>query len=278
LVFSIIVAAVILLLSIFIKHNQWEFGDWTRFFYPAARSPRNPYEVRDSFYLSNPPWLVWLLIPFSFLPVDVSLATWIVITILLSTWCIKKLGGDLHIVLLSLCSPAFARVIIQGQIDVIPLLGFTLIATTHRTLYRTAGYLLITIKPQVLGLGALVTWLKLDRRERLIVITSIVAVLVLSLIVHGNWPRTIYHTMLAITGAQHGIHLWPYGLPIGLVLLGVSLKNKDERIGGLATLFFVPYIGLHSLFPYIAVLFTMIPKLWAVLLFVLLWVLALIAT
>ena len=72
-----------------------------------------------------------------------------------------------------------------------------------------------------------------------------------------------------------GIRIWPYGIPIGLVLLVWSLKKMDERVGALSTFFLVPYVGIHSLFPYLAVLFTTIPMLWSTAVFLLLWLLVL---
>jgi len=269
---------VIVALAIVFVRSSWEFRDWTAVFYPAAGSPLDPYGVRAPFYLANPPWLVWILFPFSFLPVELSFAIWIVLTILISAWCIFKLGGDLYIVLLSLCTPAFARVFIQGQVEVLPLLGFTLMLVSPKIYGKTFGYLLLAIKPQVLGLGAVAAWLRLDRRDKVVVIAAVLVIVLISLLLYGNWPSILLSNMSTIADAKHGLHLWPYGIPVGVILIGFSLKRKDAKLGGLSTLFFVPYIGLHSLFPYLALLFTMIPRIWALIVFLLLWGFALLAT
>jgi hypothetical protein len=269
-----VVAAIYLLFGLI----SWDFHDWTGVFYVAGGSPGDPYSVRDPFYLANPPWLVWILFPFSLLPVELSFAFWIVFTIIVSTWCIFKLGGDITIVLLSLCSPAFVRVFIQGQIEVLPLLGFTLMTVSPRILVSSFGYILLAIKPQVLGLGAITAWLKLDRKNKVIVVTAVLVVFLVSLLIYGDWLSIVAHNLSAIADAPHGIHIWPYGIPLGLIFFGISLKRRDPKIGGLSTIFFVPYIGLHSLFPYVAVLFTMIPRVWALIAFISLWALALFAS
>ena len=240
--------------------------------------PGNPYGVHGQFPLANPPWITWVLYPFSFFPVGLSFAIWITLTIVVSAWCIFKLGGDLYVVLLSLCSPAFARVFIQGQIEVIPLLGFTLMMVSPRMVGKTVGYLLLAIKPHVLGLGAIIAWLKLDNRGKLIVLCAALVLLLVTILLYGNWMSSALATLVAAGQSPVGIHIWPYGLPLGLILFATSLKRQNTKLAGLSTIFFVPYIGPHSLFAYVAVLFTMIPRIWATVAFIGLWVIALLAT
>jgi hypothetical protein len=263
--------------SYFIVNSEWDFVDWTSFYHRAASSIKNPYDVRPKFAIANPPWLFWILYPFSFLPSRIALAAWLIVTILVSIWCINRLGGNLYIVFLTLCSPAFVRLFAQGQIDVVVLLGFTLIFTVDRTFWKCIGYILMVIKPNVMGIGAVISWLKLRSREKTIVLATVLGAVLLSFLIHGFWPRKVYENITAlIIPASWGIRIWPYGIPIGLILLGWSINNMDERIGALSTFFLVPYVDVHSLFPYTAVLFTTIPKLWATAVFILLWALALI--
>lgn len=278
--YFIFVLAIILVFgafSYFIVNSEWDFGDWTRYYYRAASSIKDPYDLGPDFALVNPPWLFWILYPFSFLSSRISLAAWLVVTILVSAWCIIRLGGDLYIVLLTLCSPAFARLVAQGQIDVVVLLGFTLILTANSTFWRSIGFILMAIKPNVMGIGAIVGWLKLKSREKLLVLAAVLGVILLSFLFHGFWPKTVYEDVRnLILPASYGIRIWPYGIPIGLALLAWSIKRMDERIGALSTFFLVPYIDVHSLFPYTAVLFTTVSKVWATAVFILLWALALI--
>jgi hypothetical protein len=263
----------------FIESFDWDFVDWTNFYYRAASSVAEPYDIAGTGALANPPWLFWLLYPFSFLPSTVGLALWMVLSILCAAWCITRLGGDLYIAVLALASPAFVRLFVQGQIDVLVLLGLTLIVTSQSTLWKTAGYVLMTIKPNVLFLGAIVGWLKLRLPEKLIVFTTVFGLVTVSLLVHGFWPRRVYENVTTLMLPSHtGIRTWPYLAPVGVVLLIWSLKREDERVAALATFFLVPYVGLHSLFPYVAVLFTTIPKLWSTAVFILLWILAVVFT
>lgn len=261
-----------------IINSSWNFIDWSATFHPAASSPSDPYGARDPLYLANPPWLFWLLFPFGLISWQPALAAWSVLTIIVSAWCIFRLSGDRLVVLLSLTSPAFARVFIQGQIEVIPLLGFTLALSSSGQISRLAGYVLILVKPQVLGLGPVIAWFKLGWRDKILVTVAILAVFGVSFLIYGNWVAAVYSNAKAIVNSERGIRLWPYGIPIGIILLALSTKRRDVKLGALSTIFFVPYIDLHSLFPYIAVLFTMIPRFYAFALYVALWFVALLLT
>ena len=277
--FSIILA-VFALFSYFIINLDWEFADWTQVYYPAARSFLNPYfEVTPEreLYFYNPPWLAWILLPITVFPERVALALWMVLTILLTVWCVKKLDGGIFEVLLVLCSPAFVRLFIHAQIDIVVLLGFTILVTSTQIYTQGFGLLLMAIKPQVLSLGVLIHWLNLNRNDKVRILLPITAVTLISFLIYGFWPAELYDIRNLIS-RDPNVSIWPYGIPIGVILLGIAIKRKNVYWGALATFFFTPYLISHSLFAYTAVLFTRLPKKWSALIFAILWVLALMAT
>lgn len=268
------------LFSYFIVNFEWDFVDWTQVFYPAARTPLHPYfpfSPERAFYYYNPPWMVWILFPLTLFPAKIALAAWLVLTVLLTMWCVTRLGGGLYEALLVLCSPIFVRLIVHGQIDIVALLGFTLLVTATGIYKKGVGLLLMAIKPQVLFLGAVVYWLNLPHKDKLRILLPLVIVILTSFLLIGNWPIKVYELRHFIS-QNANISIWPYGIPIGLVMLVISIKKKDVYVAGLSTYFFTPYLVSHSLFAYSAVLFTQLSKKWSTVLFLLLWILSILAS
>lgn len=266
--------------SLFIGSFDWEFVDWTGVYHKLATQPlKSPYEWNyGGLKLANPPWLLWILWPFSLLPARPALALWMTFSILISVWSIKKLGGNIYIALLTLCSPFFIRLFVHGQIDVVILLGFALLVTAETTIQRGLGIVFMMIKPQVLGVAAVTHWLSLERKNKVLILLPLTTVALVSFLIYGLWPLRMAENMRYLSGIFTGLSIWPYGLPVGIMLLIISLKKDDVKLGALSTFFFVPYVGSHSLYPYIAVLFTMVPHKWATALFLLLWGVALALT
>lgn len=268
------------LLAVFIVNLDWEFADWTQVFYPAAQRPLSPYfpiSPDRALYYFNPPWLAWLLFPFTLLPPRIALALFLLLTILVTMWCVHRLGGGLLETLLVLCSPAFVRLFIHAQIDGLMLLGFTLLLTAVNVTTKGIGLVLMAIKPQVLSFGAILYWWQLERHDKIKILLPLLGVTAVSLLIHGLWPLEVSQ-ILQYVPQNANVSVWPYGVPVGVVLLIVAVWRRDVYLAGLATFFFTPYLSSHSLFAYTAVLFTQLSKKWATAVFVLLWILALLAT
>jgi len=259
----------VLLLFFFTIYSLPYQGDW-KFFYRVAHHPLTPYRAVPAFL--NPAWMAWILAPFSLLPERPAGALWICLSILATMWCIHRLKGDRWDMLLCLSSPAFVRFITAGQLDVIPLLGFVAMATATHVSVKGLGLVLVAAKPQTLGAGALVIWLRSTWRERLWLSLPLVAVLLLSILVHGLWPLR-----LQLDTLNTGIDLspWPYGIPIGVALLAWAVVQNQPHVGALATYFLAPHVAPYSLFAYTAVLFTITPRWVSITVYVLMWALAL---
>lgn len=264
-------------LALFIDRMPWDFADWTRVYYPAASDPLNAYDSKDTLRYVNPPWLAWLLSPLTLLRPRLAFSVWFALTIVISIWSIYKIGGGFYITLLTLTSPAFIRLFIHGQVDVVVLVGFALMLSYQNVNLKSLGVILMLAKPQVLGLGAVVHWLGLGRSEQAGIALRVLAIVGFSLILHGFWPATMWENIKWLQTATN-ISFWPYGIPFGLAMLAISIRRGNAKMGALSTFFLAPYLNTSSLYPYSAVLFIMIGARWATLAFLLLWVLAIWAT
>jgi len=263
-----IVAAAVLLLFLTIYSLPLQ-GDW-KFFYRAAQHPLAPYRAEPSFL--NPAWMAWILAPFALLPEHLAGALWICLSIMATVWCIHRLEGDYWDTLLCLLSPAFIRFITAGQLDVVPLLGLVVMVTATRPAVKGIGLILLAAKPQTLGAGAVVVWLRSTWRERLGFVLPLLCVLLLSILVYGLWPLRVH---LDTLNKNIDISPWPYGIPIGLVLLAWAAVRNQPRIGALATCFLSPHLPPYTLFAYTAVLFPSVPRWVSITVFMLMWAVAL---
>lgn len=263
------------------------YVDWRQVYHPVGQVPLDPYSVNGFF---NPPWLAWILAPFAWLPLHPSGALWLTLSVLATIWGIIKLDGDMLIVLLTLLTPAFLRFLIWGQIDVIPFVGLVLLLKSESTWGKGWGIVLMSIKPQVFGLAAVAVWLRLPTwRQRIQIAAPFVGVLLASFVMYGFWPLQLNGEYLV---EVVDFSMWPYGIPIGLLLFGYavlgkrpfwrwhapplaeSVATRQALVAALSSYFFTPYIAPNSLFVYFAVLFLLLPRWLAVGLFVAIWGLA----
>ena len=205
-------------------------GDWI-IFYPALQA-NDPYSI-SGYY--NPPWLLWLLYPLSFLDQLSAHALWITLVLLLTIRCVYELGGNWVSLLLAIVSPGFIMSMLNGQIDILVLLGLL-----------TGSWALTLIKPQVLGMSIL---------YRTIVTRKIdwvsIGLITVSLMVSGLW---ITRMAKLPNNAGWNLSLFPIGVPIGIILFIASVIKKDIYLAALSTYFFAPYMSRSSMLVYSIIL------------------------
>ena len=265
----VVAAALAFLLLFYVLWQLPYFVDWDTVYHPVGRAVASPYTVPGFF---NAPWLAWILAPFALLPIHLSGAIWVALSTLAGLWCIHHLEGGLFATVLCLLSPAYIRFATSGQIDAVPLLGFVLLLTARSLRRESLGVVLMLVKPQVFGAGLLTYWLNLEHRQKFWVLAAPVAVVSVSFVLYGFWPLQM--------GWQHlsqspNIAPWPYGIPVGLGLLAWSVRAQKPALGGLSTIFLVPYIATSSVFAYTVVLFSLAPRWLSVGAFLFLWIMAL---
>lgn len=225
--------------------------DWYTVYYPAINYPADPFSIHGYF---NPPWLVWILAPLAMLTAVDSHALWIVIILLLTVRCVYELGGGGLAVFLTIISPGFLITIMNGQIDVLVLLGLL-----------TGSWLLILIKPQVAGFVIIYDIIVNRRIDWTAVFIALISLVIFLLFM--SWPdRGGLDTRVSIAP-------WPYGVPIGFVLFVFSIRKRDKYLAALATFFFAPYMSASSLLVYSAVITARYGRIPAIVFSVLLWAL-----
>lgn len=231
----------------------WHDGlnlDWYTVYHPAA-GLFDPFSIYGYF---NPPWLAWILSPFALLTAVDAHALWIVIILVLTVRCVYELGGGALAAVLTIISPGFLITIMNGQMDILVLLGLL-----------TGSWLLILIKPQVAGMAVVYDVIVERRIDWTAVIVAAVSFVLFVLFM--SWPDS--------TGPEMRVSIapWPYGIPVGVVLFAVSIHRRDKWLAALATFFIAPYMSGSSLLVYSAVMTSRYGRLTAVLFSVLLWIL-----
>lgn len=213
--------------------------DWSMAFQPAAFEllhGHNPYLVENFF---NAPWALLPLLPLALLPVTAAMA--VLTTMNLASLIVvayKMKAGPFALAAL-LLSPSTFRFILDPNIDYLVALGFIL--------PPWLGLFFVLAKPQ-LGIGIAVYWL-IDAfrvggwRRAFKTFAPVTAAFLLSFLIFGLWP-------LQSTGSTgpfgNANNLWPWSIPIGIVLLLVAIIFRRKGLSILSSPFFAPYIGSHS--------------------------------
>jgi len=225
--------------------------DWYNYYYPAIHSASDPFVVSGYF---NPPWLVWLLSPLALLTAADSHVLWIVIILLLTVRCVYALGGGWLGAVLTVISPGFLLTVMNGQIDVLVLLGLL-----------TGSWLLILIKPQVASLAIAYDVIARRRIDWTAVIVAAGSLVVFILFMTRPGAGHLLTTPTNITP-------WPWGILVGIVLFAISLIRRDRYLSALSTFFFAPYLSGSSVLVYSAIGTSRYGRITAIVFSVLLWV------
>ena len=229
----------------------WHEGlnlDWYVVYYPALSSA-DPFTVWGYF---NPPWLAWLMSPLGALSPGDSHVLWIVLMLLLTVRCVYSLGGGWFAVLLTILSPGYFVAIVNGQVDILVLLGLLL-----------GSWLLILIKPQVAGL-AIAYDVIVERRIDWLSMAVAAVVGIIFVFFMARPESAGLRTAVSITP-------WPWGIPLGVGLFAFSVLRRDKWLSVIATFFFAPYLSASSMIVYSAIGTARYGRLVAVLTFVGMW-------
>lgn len=211
--------------------------DWQESFRPAALellAGRSPYSV-ESYY--NAPWTLLPLIPFALLPLELSRALLVVVSLAGFGWTAYRMGARPAVMFLLLASPPVIHCLLNGNVEWMVVPAFVL--------PPWLGLFLIAIKPQV-GFVLAIYWLFEAWREgglRKVVVTfaPVTVALLLSFLIFGLWPLRL-ETRLDTTHYS----FWPASLPVGLALLAYAVrKRKINYIYGASPLL-APHALLHS--------------------------------
>jgi hypothetical protein len=219
--------------------------DWRLTYRPAAIAllhGQNPYDVDVSpdapFFAA--PWGLLPLLPLALLPIEAGRAGIMLIGILVFGYTAYRLGAKPFSMALFLLSPPVIHTILNANIEWLPILGFAL--------PPSIGLFFITIKPQTgfaVGIFWLVeAWRKGGIKQVIKDFAPVTVAFFLSFIPFGLWPLRMFGVISY--GTNINSSLWPMSIPIGLVLLTVSLQRRKMNYAMSASPFLSPYVLFHA--------------------------------
>ncbi len=239
--------------------------DWRILFYPAAKTPFNPYTIRTFNY---PPWTVFIVYPLSFFSLAVSQAANISLNLVIFGLLVKYRKGTLLALLLTLTSYPFLTLISNGNVEWIPALGYLI--------PNGFGFFLLLTKPQSGSLAAIDWFLKSKNKIWFVLIPAIGVICSFFLWknwVQNFWANQLWVNKIILAHSSINFSLFPWTIPLGIVLLYYVVKVRgpnSELYGCLATFCLVPYFSVHSLIIPFALLSARYPRI-AIAVSILLW-------
>lgn len=225
--------------------------DWETVFRPAALAigaGRSPYQV-DEFFAA--PWGLLALIPVARLEHDFGRGVYFLLAAACYAWLAYRLGTKPLGMLAFLLSPPVLHGFLTGNIDWLVLLGLTF--------PPQIGLLFVLIKPQ-LGLGIAIFWLVEAFRNggwRCVwhEFWPLTVMSLASFAIFGLWP--LRALQLVSEPKNFNMSLWPWGLPLGVLLLAAAIHRRQRRFAIASSPFLSPHVVFHS---YAAVLAGILPS------------------
>jgi hypothetical protein len=238
---SILIGMALFALLYWAAHSVWPLLgiDWRETFYPAVQRTlewENPYDVST---FRNAPWTILLLLPFALFPEDVGGILYFLASLAGYAWVAYRLKASPAALVVFLLSPPVIYGLRMLNVDILVLIGFLLPSSV--------GIFFVLIKPQM-GIVVALYWLVEAWRDgglKAVVrnFAPITIALGLSFVMFGDW----------ITGRQNDLldsfwnaSLWPWSIPIGLVLTGLAIRDRRIDFGITASPFLSPYLAYHS--------------------------------
>lgn len=214
--------------------------DWLWGFRPAIQlllDGQSPYN--STFPVYSPPWILGLLIPFSLLPTTVGAAVYTVFSWLAYLFVAYRLGArPLALVAIGLAQPVLQSAFIAANVDWMPLIG--------ALMPPQIGLFFLSAKPH-LGIGLALFWLwgawqKGKFREVIRVFGPVTIAWTISFVVFGPF----LFASGQLINSNWSATMFPYSLPIGVVLMALAVHFKDRIPALAASPFFSPYVGKYS--------------------------------
>ena len=213
--------------------------DWKETFYPVARavlSGKSPYSIPT---FRNVPWTVLPLLPFALLSETIGGIAFFIVTFVAYGWVAYKLNASRAALIAFLVSPPVFYGMRMLNVDILVLIGFILPAPI--------GLFFVIIKPQM-GLAMVIFWLVEAWRnggikEVLKTFLPVTLAIILSFLFWGNWQAG---RQADLPGSTWNASLWPWVIPIGVVLVALALRDRRKEFAISASPFLSPYLAYHS--------------------------------
>lgn len=213
--------------------------DWKETFFPAASAAlhgESPYSVPT---FRNAPWTILFLLPFALFSETVGGILFFLATLGIYAWVAYRLQASRLVLTIFLLSPPVVYGLRMLNVDIFVLIGFTMPAQF--------GLFFVLIKPQM-GIAMIPFWLFQSYKEggirKVIVVFTPAAIATgLSFIFFGNWVSGRQSDLL---DSFWNASLWPWAIPIGVVLTALSIRDTRKDLAMAASPFLSPYLAYHS--------------------------------
>jgi hypothetical protein len=212
--------------------------DWKIAYRPAAIEVlhgRTPYTVPR---FVNPPWVLLPLLPIAFLSPPLGSAFMYVLNLFAFLFVMMRLRLNYWLIIPLLALSGMMVNQENGNIEGLLALGFIL--------PPSIGMFFVLAKPQI-GIAVALYWtVKAWRlggpRQTVKILFPVAVGFLLTFLIFPDWLHgAIWHA-----GASWNASLWPFGIPLGLVLVGLSLWKRQVKLAIAASPFFAPYLASYS--------------------------------
>ena len=203
--------------------------DYLTVFYPAFQSVlrwQNPYAAIWNVYT---PFWFFVISPLGLLSLETSWGVFLLLSMAGYAIAFSRLGATHKEVLYLLISPFTVYGLLHGNIDWVVLLGVTM--------PPAVGVWFMLLKPQMTLPVTLVRLAKDVRSAKYLVLPLVAMVLGYALGLY-NVPK--------LDKMGWSVSVYPYGVPLGLVVLFHALRKRDERVALSAAPLLSPYLAIHS--------------------------------
>lgn len=217
---------------------NWQNGDWSLYFYPAVQNILNgqsPYWVEGFF---SPVWVLIPLLPVALLSPALGSVVMFIINLLAYTFVLVKMRMNVLAIILFVAFSGMLSGAFNGNIEGLAALGFIL--------PPQVGLFFVLTKPQF-GIGVAVfwfaqAWARGGMKQVAKVFLPVSIALLASFLLFGLWPLQAQ----ALTDVWWDANIFPYGIPIGFILLGLAIWKNDIRFAICSSPFFSPYVAFHT--------------------------------
>ena len=239
---------VTLLVALFVAVMLPAADDWHQTLRPASFAilrGESPYSVPT--YVS-PPWVAVALVPLAILPEALGRGVLFVLTVLSVAYVARRMGADRVTMALLFVSPMMLDLLLTGNVD--GLLFPFFVVTLGRAGQAGMAIALLS-KPQitiVYLIWRMHRWVRLHSvRDNAIKLIYVFIVVIASFVLWGFWPIEIaLRASDFLTAGRNYFSLWPWLVPVGLVLTVKAFRERDYRYGVGASPFLAPYVMPYS--------------------------------
>ena len=213
-------------------------ADWFATFDPAARGlfqGRLPYEQH---FVLTPPWAILVLVPFVLFPPNIARGLVLVASLCVLIYTAWRLHAPKIAMVALLISPTAIGSLLSGNLDAFVLAGIFLPPLW--------GLFFLMIKPQV-GIGVAIyyltqTW---QNNKWIGILRTFSPVLLAYLISAFLFPIWI-NRMIEKPSDVWNRSIFPYGIPVGLIFLWLSIKRRNAFFALASAPFFSPYLTFYT--------------------------------